>query len=240
MKSEPLKPPIELVRKGDETQKTLAYACGTCGWVLAKDLAASCCATHWCDCGNEIKKPYTACTECRKAAQSARTEARKAKATKVKAVDYDGPVYWDDADRYYADVDEAAEDILEYVALDGIDANAQTVYACSSMHLVLDADDILYRALEDSEHHEDAYDQISSSGVAELRDFLTKWNATYGVGVTSWWVDEKKLIVLEFSEEELREAYEEYNGTAIQGSEKAETVSEEPQADSSGKASSSG
>jgi hypothetical protein len=196
MKYEALKPPIELIRKGfDDGEKVVAYACGTCGRVSSKDLVESCCARRWCDCGTEIEsKGYTACRECIYKRCEERKEARKAKAEKISPRDYDGPVWWDEGDQLCSNFDDAVDTILDDEENGPLED--QTIWACVSKNIALDASDILEAALED-DHHEDAADNFDQAAEDDLAELLKGWNERWADHVTTWFEDDTRLIVVE-------------------------------------------
>lgn len=190
--------PERRVKKGDPTGKIVAWACAICGKVLPKDLAETCCAKKFCDCGEEIKgrTAWLACDSCRNRKDQERLDAKKAKAEKIPVKDHKGGmVYWEEDSNFYDDLESATDECEEEE-----DQYVQTYWECDSYHLILDAHDIVESALERQEHHEGAWDSVN--GVDELKKFLDEWNDTYGKKVTTWVADEKRLIVLDDSKEE--------------------------------------
>ena len=192
MRYELIKPLIELTDR-HLPEIVLAYACGVCGRVDTHAWAGRCCARKFCDCGNEIVVgAYTACPVCiNKAADKRKIEKYEA-AKKVKAEDYNGPVFHENRDRFYSDISEA----VEYVAddLESLDdLEKQIFYTCTTSHLVLNADEIIDSAFECQDHCEDTYDSIS--GVDELKNFITTWNEEHGKSVATWFPSTEIIIV---------------------------------------------
>lgn len=187
------KPLIELVRR-DAPDKVLAYCCGNCGIVQSQQAAERCCLPRMCECGVELKSKtaWLQCDQCRNKTQLAKQKAIRDNATEVTGP-YGGPVYWDEYDEFYQDVEDCIEAIQDYVELDGIDPAVQTIWCCTEANLGLDADDIINSALEAGEHHEDA--EVSRAGYEQLNSFLTLWNQHHGKQVTTWWPDHSRRIV---------------------------------------------
>lgn len=117
------------------------------------------------------------------------------KAEVVSADDYDGPVFWEEADLFYPNAGDAFEDMYDSNLSDDQKwRESQTLYTCSIHNLVLDADDIIETALEHQEHHESAWDELSSKGIGELKMYIKKWNAEYGTDVATWEPNTKKRV----------------------------------------------
>lgn len=119
---------------------------------------------------------------------------------RVKADDYDGAVYWADrdgdlGDGYFGDV-SGVRLYCERHELP-LPSEGDPAYGCTVSHLQLDAEDILYRAFEDGEHHEGASDSLSHEAEEALKKFVAEWNAKYGVEVTSYMADETTVIVFD-------------------------------------------
>jgi hypothetical protein len=203
------KEPLALTVK-DKPGEVVAWACGECRYVAVNEQAArKCCAEVVCSvCGrkNEEKRTYKiyswTCSDCRnKAFAKKRWDARQ-KAEQVKYEDYEGPVYWEDFEKFedsmcamfdqiiyeYEDHPEeetSPEHFMEWIA-------KQTFWCCDEIHLGIPcAGDIIDNLVED--HHEDA--EMSDLAIEGLQKRLDDWHQTYGDEVTSWESNGKRLVV---------------------------------------------
>lgn len=191
-----MKAPIALIRS--DTGVATFWCCAECGTFCGdqEDYAKYHCGGRPCDlCGQLCEKHKTRCPECIASERAKKDAERIAKAEKIKAEDYDGPVYWDERDTYYSDVGEAWEAICDdfYETVDL--AKDQTLWACDVTQLTLHPNEILEAAIEGQEHHEDAMDHISQNAWDELRAFCENWNVEHGSAVKSWFPN-KKLVVI--------------------------------------------
>ena len=175
------KKPIALVNQ-DDPSKVIAYACGECGAVVgvnklteeqAKGLAANHCGPWTCEkCGTEHDRSYQpTCRVCfdrvnneRRAKQEA---ARFDKAEKITA--HDGPVYSEEFDQFFADVD----DMLDWCACEQV-MPPDYVWPCSVSYPSLMMDDVCDMALRE---HMDSNVEGELEAQKELADFLDEWNA---------------------------------------------------------------
>lgn len=190
-----MKEPIRFIRedRGDE----VLFCCGECGMFCGKEeeYARYHCGGRPCEnCGKPCERHSTWCEECRFKARVKRHEEHLAKAEKVDASTYEGPVFWDQYDRYYADVGEAWETITDDI--DSVEeARLQTLWACDKLHLTLCPSDILDNALESQEHHDDARDWVSKKAYEELTRFCEAWNAAHGTAVETWFPNDKLVVI---------------------------------------------
>lgn len=188
-------PPIELVNKATP-DKVIAWACGECGIVCpSEQVAKGHCAANVCDCGNFCAKHYTACPSCIKDNRAKKDLKKREAAEVVSADDYDGPVYWDQADEYFPDAAEAFDAVSDRVDFDAEEREAQTLWTCRKAFLTMDANDIISGELESQEHHDEAYNAISQKGVNVLQKLLDGWIEEHAGCVETWFPVEKKRIV---------------------------------------------
>lgn len=192
-----MKKPIRFIREdgGDE----VLFCCGECGTFCGKeeDYAKYHCGGRPCDdCGGPCKQHYTKCEECQRKNRAEKDAERVAKAEKISANEYDGPVFWDENDRYYHDIGEAWEAIKD--DFDNVeDVKAQTLWTCDKLYLTLRPSDILDNALESQEHHDDARDWVSEKAYEELTRFCEAWNDAHGTSVESWFPNSKLVVIPE-------------------------------------------
>ncbi len=170
--------PIELVDKKDP-EKVIAHACGKCGTVCrnGKD-AVEHCEPRLCKCGAVLDRTQAICSACWEKKRKADLQAKIDAAKPISATDYDGPVHWEQGDRYFSDVGEA----FEHLADDGV--RDAILWPCDKLYLALNACDIIRDALETQEHHDEA--EASEKAEKALQDFLDGWNDTFGEEVESW------------------------------------------------------
>lgn len=199
--------PIEVGVKGDE--KTIGYACPVCHmfcspliyackWDLAMeaafDHAKTCCDRKCEDCEAQLEKKshYVVCDACRVKRDAAKEAKRFDDATKIPEAEYDGWVYDENAEEYYASVEEWRE------RFDDDSSDVAYLWACATIDgFGLDAADIVQSALENGEHHEDAFDSVD--GIEELQTMLNGWCAKQDV--KSYMVDYTRAVVLSEAEE---------------------------------------
>lgn len=181
--------PIELVDKNDP-EKVIAYACGKCGIVCrGRNEAVAHCEPRRCDCGAEtISRTYRVCLVCLKKGQRSRLDNLVNAATPICAKDYDGPVHWEQEDRYF----ENAAVACEYLWDD--DRRGGILWPCSLKNLTLNAVDIITGAIENQEHHEEA--DAGADAEAELEEFIQAWNETHGKCVESWFPRYDEIVVI--------------------------------------------
>lgn len=179
-------PPIILVRVDDPQQKPQLYACGKCGAAhspriyacrddlaheTARKAAENCysCKTHnICACGAECPKYWTACADCR---------LKKKLAAATEIPDDGGPYFEFGGDRYYHEIEDAAEDGVEWVC------------PCTVTYPQISGDDVLDGLLCDM--HEDAsIDDLDA--VAEFMAAVDAFNKAQTTA--SYWGDETRKI----------------------------------------------
>jgi len=180
-----------------ETGEVHGYACPTCGKVYTSaydnpgdkekaavlDVAKRCCADKVCeDCGKisgDSKYIYIYCVECRDKRDDERERERFEKAEKIPFEKYSEDMLYLGDDQWFQDIDELY-DFFEDAQIDDPDIEVpKYAWACKPKKFVIEADRIVEGALE--EHHEDAYDRISSSAFEELQQFLDGWCAKQDV-----------------------------------------------------------
>lgn len=195
MRYEPLKPHIPLTRAG--TDEVVAQACGSCGRVWPDHLIAQCCAKKYCDCGAEITSNcYTACNACRNRAAREKEAARRTNAEVV--ADYEGPVYWEEGDKFFSDVGEALEYWEDDPEDEGVVPAKQTLWTSYEVPFQLNAREIVDCALEAQDHCEEAYDDIATtSEIEELQTFLDGWVERYCSDTKTYFADFRKRVKLE-------------------------------------------
>lgn len=191
-----MKEPIRFIREDGESDEVL-FCCGECGSFCGMDeiVARYHCGERPCDiCGQLCQAPYRNCEKCRAEIRIAQREEQIAKAEKVSVNDYDGPVFWDQEDKYYPDIGEAWEAITDDID-SVVEAKLQTLWACDAFHLTLSPSDILDQAFESQEHHEDARDWLSEKAYEELKHFCDAWNDAHGAEVETWFPNDKIVVI---------------------------------------------
>jgi len=187
--------PLVLVVQG--TEKPCGYACPTCKKVYVsayddpsekamatvRDVAQRCCAEKVCqDCGKisgDSKYVYTVCAECRAKNDAEREAKRFEKAKKVPLSDYDGEtLYWEE--NYYNDVWELYDHCVDNTEEGEEPDFPEYVWACKRVPFTLDADRMVSDECEYN-HHDEAYDRIPRSEIADLQVFLDGWCEQQGV-----------------------------------------------------------
>lgn len=177
---------IILIRADDPERKPLLYACSTCGHVnspliyACKDERAheaarqaaedcyTCKPNNICACGAECPKYWTSCGSCRY--QKALDEAEE-------IADDGGPYCTFDGDKYFTDLEEAADDGCQWVS------------PCIITYPTIDAESVIDNVL--SEMHEDA-DVDDLVGVDALFDAVKTFNDAQTT--QSWLGDNKRKI----------------------------------------------
>lgn len=182
-----MKDPIALNRA--DTGETVAWCCGECGTYCGVDetYAKYHCGGRPCEvCGKPSKRFRTRCPECIQRGEQEKKAKRIASALHISSAGYGGPVYWEEGDRYYADIDLAWDDICDSFFDNPEAVGSQTLWGCDTQSLTLCADDILEAAIESQEFYDGAYEHLSEKAVSELRLFCATWNDAHGVGVEGW------------------------------------------------------
>lgn len=185
--ADPSRKPIVLVALGDPTHKPQLYACPKCGAIhspriyacndeLAHEAARqaatdcyTCRETNTCSyCGNDCPKGWTACSDCRL--------AKKLEAAE-EVPDDGGPYFAFGGDTFYHELQDAAEDSLEWLS------------PCTVTYPQISADSVLENLLDDM--HEDAStdDLDAAAAFCEAVDAFNKAQTT-----KSYWPDEKRKI----------------------------------------------
>lgn len=174
--------PIVLVAADDPEQEPKLFACRTCGNAYsvrmvgiqnARDMAENCRKCHpkkyVCDtCGCDTPEYWTRCDKCR-------YEVKLAAAEEVP--DDGGPYCAFDGDTYFQDLEEAADNGLEWVS------------PCNITYPRIDADSVLENLLDDM--HEDA----STDDMDGVEAFYAAVKAFNEAQTTqSWWGDDKRKI----------------------------------------------
>ena len=151
----------------------IAYKCSNCGQTyLDKSFSDKCCEPKLCeDCGVELPPKWyrTVCDSC----QSKREFNRGIVLTMeefLKSEYKDNMVYYDG--RYYVDIDDCVESILDCEIDDVKYVNATDKY----LH-ELDADNLIEELECNTNCEEDLY--VDKQGVKELENFLKVWNEKY-------------------------------------------------------------
>ena len=167
---------LELTAKG--TDEVIAHACGDCRYVATSRAAAAACCVPWkCDeCGKEVARSYSICERCRTEKRKAAEKARFDGARKIPLAEYAGRVlYSEPAGEFLYSEDDYGDYAFE---MDGTEEDSY-LWACRTIGLSLNAEDIVNAALERDEHHDDACDQVSD--IKGLQDLLDGWTATQAV-----------------------------------------------------------
>ncbi len=155
------------------SKEITAYKCSECGKVyLDKSYADKCCQPKLCeDCGCELPPKWyrTVCDSC----QSKREFNRG----KVLTMDEflqseyrDNMVCYND--RYYIDIDDCIESILD-CEIDDI----EYIKATDKFIHELDSDNLICELESETNCEEDLY--VDKQGVIELESFLKLWNEKY-------------------------------------------------------------
>ena len=187
---------ITLTKRGDQL-----WACGECGslhsawgWKPcaeddrhAKRRATDCCKQQYCQCGEKIQQGYAGpkCSPCNSVERS-----KKVIEKAVEIDQFDGPVFCDDADRYWSDLSEFEDWVSDQIADDERDSIPEWIFPCDLKDFKkLDATDLIQNYIGD-EHHEDAADQIE--GLDLLQAYLNEWCAKQTI--QSWHPDYSRKI----------------------------------------------
>lgn len=178
---------IVLVKADDPQAKPVLYACSKCGAVhspriyacredmaheAARKAAEDCysCREHnvCAECGGECPKGWTACADCR-------AEKRFNAAAEVQ--DDGGPYFEFDGETFYGDIEDAAEDGVEWVS------------PCTVSYPHMDADNILENMLDDM-HEGATIDDFC--GISAFRAAVATFNKAQTT--RSFWADSKRRI----------------------------------------------
>lgn len=196
--------PYEVCIKGSD--KIIGYACPKCRlfcsptiyfckWndalKAARDQAIKCCGPRLCtkcgkDMGEKRKVHWLACEDCRRKTDAEREKRRFEEAEKIPWEKYEhGFLYY--ADKFYDDMDSL---------LDSYDEGEEPeyVWACYPVDFTMDAQDIVSSEIENQEHHEDAFSEVSDKMLERLQKYLDLWCKK--VGVRTWMPDFKKAVLL--------------------------------------------
>lgn len=193
-----MKDPIALNRA--DTGETVAWCCGECGMYCGnqEDYARYHCGGRPCEiCGKPSERYRTQCPECIQRREDSKQADRIARATRISATEYTDPVYWEEQDRYFADLDLAWDAICDDLYENPESVGQQTLWACDKSHLKLCADDILESALNWQEFYEDAREDVPGKAIEELRLFCSSWNDAYGSGVEGWFPNNQLIVIPE-------------------------------------------
>ena len=197
--------PHEVCIKGSD--KTIGYACPKChrfcspliyackwedGLKAALDHAVRCCADRMCnECDVNMGPPvqgktlWLLCQPCRSKKDSEKESKLYREADKLKLAEYgEGMLYY--MDEYYDE--EVITDRYSF------DDPPKYAWACTTRTLSFDATDLVSNALENGEHHDDAFDEISDKDMKRLQRFLDAW--CNHVDVKSWFPNFNLAILL--------------------------------------------
>jgi len=198
------KPPLELIVKGrgdSADPETVAWACGECGVVCATETQAETCCFRRCEDCNAVveldRKHWLVCRGCQdkrfKAREADQEEKRIAKASRVSVASYAGEFFFWEGRGSDSGFFSSYEELVDYC--DHWESKLpDAVWACSPRPLRIDAQHIVEAAVCD-DHHEGAYDEISSEEIDALQKLLDDWcDAT---GVVSYFPDYDVRVVLD-------------------------------------------
>ena len=196
--------PYEVYIKGRE--KVIGYACAKChrfcspliyackredAIKAALDHAKRCCANLICnECDKDMGPPkgvrWLTCQKCRAKKDAERESKLYQEAEKIPLSEYEHDVsYHDGAFLYYeSDLDELS---------------SPYVWACYAVELTMDAAELVNNSLENGEHHDDAFEDVSDVMLERLQKYLNLWCKR--VAVRSWQPDLKKAVLLPPQEE---------------------------------------
>lgn len=159
------KDPLELVFK--ETQELCAYACAHCGKVYNKSMpeyAKNCCKQYSCEtCGQDTYQFQTCCGSC----------SDQKKMESAEEVEWFGHVYDPDRDKYFQDIDEAAEWYQD--DCDNVEDRPEFLFVCdekSAESIGFKMSDWVVDHVHDN-YHEDAAEQLVD--LKELDAFCQAW-----------------------------------------------------------------
>lgn len=198
-----------------------AWLCGICEWsAKLRDDADRCCTCATCQKPMEWNAgPRTdvymrsdICASCRRPRETyeqvmARHRAKdleesEAAKNRIDASSWAGWVW-------SVELDDAGEGtgyassvsrLIERCVDKGIKLPAYA-WTCFTFGLKLDASDIVERACEDGEHHEDAYDTISGDAIRMLQDYMDMWVKRPDVNVKTYQRDERTIILFGAAEQ---------------------------------------
>jgi hypothetical protein len=183
-----------------EPEDVIGYVCPVCRLFYSNasfggaadaaiDAAIRCCQRTCMKCEARLPKDwhYIYCQAHLDESRAEKQRERIDKATKIPELEYDGPVYCEDNEEYYATVADLRD------AFDG-EGLPSEVWACTTMPVKLDADHILDGAFDD--HHEDARSELPAGAEANLQTMLDAWVAAFAKDIVSWDPDYSRFIVL--------------------------------------------
>lgn len=178
------KPPLQLyVKVGDEFKQQVHHACGECRHIYSTyESALACCKKTYCEtCGNETYQYWPVCHNCRDLKRLNLAE---------EITEHDGPVLWEEADRYFESMDDAVEYFLDDE--DQYSDAPEFLLPCNKVEhkRLLDYSSILESATADL--FEDAYDHLK--GVEDFKKACAEFNAKQMI--TTWEADYKTKIRL--------------------------------------------
>ncbi len=179
------KPPLALfTQRDDGIRQEHCYACGECG-VVARDkaLAEDCCKKAHCEtCGAETYKHWTYCSLC----------MDKIKWDKAQEIqEHDGPVFWQQADRWFDSYDAAIEHFEEMLEDEDEEQNIpEFLNPCIRQEFPgLDIESAIESMCD--KMWEDAQDHLC--GLEQLEDAVKKFNEK-NVHLKPWESDYKRKI----------------------------------------------
>lgn len=176
---EPL--PLFTMRDGKPEQEK-CYACGECGLVYSsRESAIYCCEQQVCEsCGQDTYKAWVLCSDCRTLKMWASAEL----------IEYQGgPVYWEQADKYFEDYDTAIDHFEDMVADGESEDIPEFLQPCEERPCPpLNMYQILESHVE--ELFEDAIDHLK--GKKELQIAIDEFNQKQTL--VTWFSDNKKKI----------------------------------------------
>lgn len=174
-----------------EHSPTVLYACGDCGFTnLNRELAEQCCRCTQCGMKVDRRGGTAQCQDCSAASYREQAARRRAAAMQLPVVEgHDGPVFVADNEKWYSDVDAAAEAIYD----DAGDPTQALVHPCSVGNVAVpDVHSYVDEAWGDN-FEDGIYDGLPKDAV-EAIDVLLKVLA--GCAPVVWTADFKKRVVL--------------------------------------------
>lgn len=178
-----------LIAPYDAGDRFVAWACAVClEPYRTRDLAEGCC--HPCaTCGKILDVHVQSCNSrsCVDARHKAFRAKLQAQAIKIPESEYDGAVYWEDQDRYFASV----SDLYEW-ALDEERPTPAWVWACTTYVFQVNIDRELETEDEALGVEDGLMDQLVD--LDALRTFVAEWNKKQTA--CSWYEDVHRVVVL--------------------------------------------
>jgi hypothetical protein len=164
------------------------WVCSVCKHVdNSLEYANNCCQPRKCACGVKLggrAYPYNSCEACRNRNEQKRESDRFALAKKLTPSEWDGPIFTR-SDNFYMDL----EDYLDQRE----DKGETYVWCTTPIKFEPDVHNMLESALD--EHHEDAYDNITSKEIADLQKHVDEWAEKQCI--TSHEIDYKRCVIIE-------------------------------------------